>query len=202
MADLNIVLMDLGTKILPPVTGALREFSTVLEKIRAVLPQSPKAAADKAAAWGIGTTAAEGAAIGAGVGVFASGVGALPGALLGAATGAALAAAHDALLSGGLLGTAESFMKQQEHDRKDGGGRAYERPGDQYEQRIEKLKESSAAPAKATLAPIALSLNIDGRQLAESVSTALATLNALPTQAPAADGMGQFYGGDHNYPDK
>jgi hypothetical protein len=32
------------------------------------------------------------------------------------------------------------------------------------------------------------------------MSTAMG--DGFPQQAPAADGMGQFYSGDHNYPDK
>jgi hypothetical protein len=72
---------------------------------------------------------------------------------------------------------------------------------------IRALKESNASavaggPAqavKAELQPLSLNLNIDGRTIAEAMSSALASLHTFPSQAPAADGAGQFYGGDHNY---
>jgi hypothetical protein len=179
MADLNIVLMDLGQKVLPPVTGALREFSGVLEKIRAALPKSitGDAKAADAAKWGVGTTAVQGAAIGAGVGALAAGVGALPGSLLGAAAGAGAAAVHDSIVGGAV-------------DKKE-GGRAYERPGDQYERRMERLKEGSAAP-KAVFPPITMNLNIDGRTLAQAVSEDLGQLHEHATGAPAANGLSNF----------
>jgi hypothetical protein len=49
---------------------------------------------------------------------------------------------------------------------------------------------------KAT--PISLSLNIDGRTLAQTVSQQLADLLTFPTGAPAADGWGRWHDGDHN----
>jgi hypothetical protein len=123
--------------------------------------------------WGVGATAVEGAVVGAGVGAFAGGVGAVPGAALGAIAGGVLAGAHD-------------YMAQQ-HDAK-------ERPGDRYQHRIERLE-------KAKVPPVTLNLNIDGRALAQATSTAMGDLTSFPTGAPSADGMGQFYSGDHNYPD-
>jgi hypothetical protein len=60
--------------------------------------------------------------------------------------------------------------------------------------------QGPTAPPKAVLAPISLSLNVDGTTLARVMSEISA--NTFTTQAPAADGMGQFYGGDHNFPDK
>lgn len=46
---------------------------------------------------------------------------------------------------------------------------------------------------------LALSLNIDGRTLAQSVSDELQSMYAFATGAPAPDGGGRFYNGDHNY---
>jgi hypothetical protein len=46
---------------------------------------------------------------------------------------------------------------------------------------------------------LALSLNIDGRTLAQSVSDELQSMYAFATGAPAPDGSGRFYNGDHNY---
>jgi hypothetical protein len=37
--------------------------------------------------------------------------------------------------------------------------------------------------------------------LGQAVSESLATLNEHPTGAPAADGMGQYFSGDHNQSD-
>ena len=36
----------------------------------------------------------------------------------------------------------------------------------------------------------------------EDLRAELSALYGFPGQAPAAEGMGQFYSGDHNYPDK
>lgn len=49
--------------------------------------------------------------------------------------------------------------------------------------------------------PISMSLNIDGKTLAQAVSDQLANLYGFPTGAPAADGLGHYFAGDHNYAD-
>jgi hypothetical protein len=54
---------------------------------------------------------------------------------------------------------------------------------------------------KAVLQPLSLNLNIDGRTLAQAVSTALMAVHGFPGHAPAADGLSQFMSGDHNFPD-
>jgi len=48
--------------------------------------------------------------------------------------------------------------------------------------------------------PITLNLNVDGARLAQAVTNSMAG-SGVPTQAPAADGLGRFYGGDHNWSD-
>jgi hypothetical protein len=181
LQQFNVTMGELARMTLPSINVALGGFKSALEGIRSVLP----AGVDGKGAATIGGHAIVGAALGAVAGSIIPGAGTLGGAVIGG-------------VIGGAEGVAEQYMKnQQEQDRKAGG-----RLEQMYAPRLRLGGAPDAAP-KVTLSPsIALSLNIDGRQLAESVSTALATLNALPTQAPAADGMGQFYGGDHNYPDK
>jgi hypothetical protein len=67
------------------------------------------------------------------------------------------------------------------------------------------LLEGPLAPPKATqatLAPIALTLNIDGATIAQALSNAMASIHAFPTQAPAFDGYGLPVGGDQLFSDK
>ena len=78
---------------LPSATAALREFDTVIQKIRAALPGG----GDKKASE-FGKTAIEGAVIGAGVGSIFPGVGTLGGAALGGVVG-------------GVYGLAQDYMK-------------------------------------------------------------------------------------------
>lgn len=177
MADFNVTMMDIGQNVLPAVNIALKDFKGLLEGIRGVLPGGGKGGAV------VGARAAEGALIGGAAGALMGGIGALPGAVIGG-------------LTGGVYGLAEQYMAQQEHDRKE-GARAYERPGDAYQRRIE--KQSDAAP-KAMLAPISLSLNVDGAVLARVMSSISA--NSFSGQAPAYDGLESFVGGDHNHTDK
>jgi hypothetical protein len=164
----------------------------LLEGIRGLLPGSSRSG-DKAEAskWGAGATTAEGALIGGATGFFMGGIGAGPGALIGGLTGATAAVIHD-----GALGAAEQFLKQEQSKS--------ERPADRYARRIENLRsknESASGAPKAVLQPLSLNLNIDGRTLAQTVSTALTTIYGFAGQAPAADGLSQFVGGDHNFSD-
>lgn len=48
---------------------------------------------------------------------------------------------------------------------------------------------------------ITLSLNVDGRTLAQVVSEQQGLLTEFPSGAPAADGVGRWHAGDHNYND-
>jgi hypothetical protein len=177
MAEFNNTMMDLGQMALPSVNAALHDFKSVLEGVRRVLPGGEKPDGAK-----YGSRALEGALAGGLLGLPFG-----PGGVLVGATG------------GGALGAAEAYMEQNR-------GAKYERPGDRYEERIERLRKEHSSDAgttapKATLQPIALSLNINGRELAQAVSTALATLNEYPTGAPAADGMSRHFSGDHNQAD-
>jgi hypothetical protein len=70
-------------------------------------------------------------------------------------------------------------------------------------QTIEPQKQSFLqGPGGARLPPISLSLNVDGRTLASAITDVLGNQTGFVTQAPAADGLGQFYSGDHNYGSK
>lgn len=169
MAEFNVTMMELGKDILPAVNVALKDFKNILQQIRAMMPGGTTST--------VGARALEGAIVGGAAGLVGGPGGALGGALLGGAVG-------------GVLGTAESFMKEDQH-RREQGLRAYERPGDAYQRRIDKLKESNAAP-KAVFPPISLSLNVDGRALAQAVSEELGQLHEHATGAPAANGQGQF----------
>jgi hypothetical protein len=62
------------------------------------------------------------------------------------------------------------------------------------------VPEPRAAAPKAMLAPISLSLNVDGTTLARVMSQISA--NSFSGQAPVFDGLDAWVGGDHNYPDK
>jgi hypothetical protein len=186
MQEFNITMMDLGKTTLPAVNEALKGFKSTPEGIRNLLPSGAdgKGAAKVGGYALLGATG--GAVAGAAVGMFGGPVGALGG-------------------SGGALGVAEQYMAAHAAENR---ARALEGA-----ERLEREKEGHAAkfglgshynaPApKATLQPLTLNLNIDGRTLASTVSDSQAALSGFPTQAPAADGMGQFYGGDHNFPSK
>lgn len=90
LADFNITMMELGKDILPPVSGALRDFKSAIEGVRSILPHADKSEA------GIGTRLIEGAAAGALIGSFIPGVGTLAGAA-----------------GGGVLGIAYGFMEHE-----------------------------------------------------------------------------------------
>jgi hypothetical protein len=122
----------------------------------------------------VAARAAEGAALGAGLGFFAGGVGAGPGAVI-----------------GGVAGTAYGYMESQ--------------PKTDFAAFAKAMTDNSALHS-AMVPPqkpptINLSLNVDGRALAQAVTDAMGNQTGFVTQAPAADGAGQFFSGDHNYPD-
>lgn len=172
MQEFNVTMQDLGRIALPAVNHALNDFKAILEGIRKILPGGGKGAAT------VGGRAIEGALGGALVGSVVPGVGTVTGAV-----------------GGGILGAIEGITEQNRGARK-------QTAGDRYEERIKRLQEkhTEAAP-KAVLQPLAISLNINDQLLARAVTTALATLSEHPTGAPAADGMGTFFSGDHNQSD-
>jgi DNA topoisomerase VI subunit B len=136
--------------------------------------------------------------------------GALVGGPFGALVGGAI---------GGGLGTAEGTAEQKLPDAK-GAVDALRAPFDKFfpkpdeddkrrtDDFVDALKSNAKmAPGGTMTAPAAapkiqLNLNIDGRTLAQAVSEANNAYLGFPTQAPAADGMGLPFGGDHNTTDK
>jgi hypothetical protein len=173
MADFNIMMMDLGKTVLPAVNVALRDFKGVLEGIRGVLPSGSTAT--------VGARAAEGAIAGGILGSVVPGVGTIAGAAV-----------------GGMLGTAEGFM---EGYSKAQGEKQDKKSTEEFMQELKRQGEGGVVPApKAMLAPISLSLNVDGTLLARVLSSISA--NSFSGQAPAYNGLESYVGGDHQHTDK
>lgn len=187
IADFNNTMMDIGAHTLPAVNGALRDFKALLDRIRDSIPGMGSNSSV------VGTRALEGAAAGAAGGAVIGSFGGPIGALGGAAIG-------------GVAGVAAGYIEQQAAINKE-------------KWKAEEQERSKAAlaairgqsvqggvfPGGTRAAPppnITLNLNVDGRALGQAISESGVPFNGFPTQAPAADGTGQFYGGDHNFPDK
>lgn len=208
MADFNITAMELGKNTLPSVNAALHNFKSIMEGIRNVVPGTKNNGS-------VGGAAITGAVAGAGTGFAIGKFGGPWGAFTGAVAGAAAGAGYGLLKESGSLAKGErpadryerriarehaetssvlsaawAFLKQQANEK-------HESAGERYERRIA-AGHANAAP-QAKLAPLSLSLNIDGRSLAEALSK---TPYSFTTQAPAADGMNQYFSGDHNTTDK
>lgn len=181
LQEFNITMMDVGAHVLPSVNSALKDFKAALEAVRSVIPGAGGEGS-------MGKRALEGMAAGAAAGAVSGALGGPVGVLGGA-------------LAGGALGTAYGFMESLPKTKSD-------KDGDEF---VKALKESAAQSATGELGyfagrqsqkPINFSLNIDGKALARAVIESASAGSDFPTQAPAADGLGQFYGGDHNFPDK
>jgi hypothetical protein len=191
MADFNITMMDIGRDVLPAVNVALHNFKDILEGVRHLLPGG-----DGKSMATVGARAGEGALAGAAWGML--------GGPLGVAGGAAAGA-----VVGGTLGVAETYMKNLETPV-DRFGREVVITGNSAAQAAEGMKAlgdairglhggGSVFPGGTSAAPMSLSLNIDGRKLAEAVSSGS---SPFVTQAPAFDGSGMYAGGDHQHTDK
>jgi hypothetical protein len=174
LAEFNVSLMRLGDTVLPSVTHALSQFSAALEGIQSLIPASD----DKK--WKTGTGMIWGGIGGAVIGSVVPGVGTIGGAAAGA-------------IVGGGIG---SLSTEAEKNWKGPGSKDWKAPN----LNPSNFLQGPTEPPKAVLAPITLNLNVDGTMLASVMSRISA--DTLSTQAPAFDGMGQFVGGDHNYPDK
>jgi hypothetical protein len=102
-ADMQNVLMDIGDKVLPPLTVGLETFDSLLKVTTGMLPSTAPAEQDsffgglnKALGLGMAEGAVPGAAVGGAVGLFGGfGVGAPVGAGLGAAGGALVGGAYE-----------------------------------------------------------------------------------------------------------
>jgi hypothetical protein len=179
MQEFNVLMQDLGQHVLPAVNGTLRDFRSILEGVRSVLPGGPKSEAT------IGTRVLEGALAGGAVGAFGG-----PGGVVG---GAALGAA-----AGGVLGTAEQFMASQ-NTPVDRFGRATVITGNSAAQAAEGVEALARAirglPGKGSVFPggtspapiIKLDVNIDGRAIGSAVSEQLNYASQYHTVAPASN---------------
>jgi hypothetical protein len=179
MADFNITMMDIGRDVLPAVNVALHNFKDILEGVRHLLPGG-----DGKSMATVGARIAEGAGAGALYGV------------LGGPGGVALGALGGAVI-GGAEGVAEQYMGNMQ------GKKQNAKETDDFARALRDAGETGTAgkPSQATVAPFSLSLNIDGRMIAESLSTAFMGMYGFPTGAPAPDGLGQFRSGDDNHSD-
>jgi hypothetical protein len=178
MAEFNITMMELGKDILPSVNVALHGTKAILESIRGVLPGGDgKSAA--IAGGGALLGAGAGALTGAAVGAFGGPVGAVGGAAIGG-------------IAGGMLGVIENYQRQHDKDN------------DKKTAEVEFLQQLNKGglgkAQQAVLAPISLSLNIDGQTLARVMSSISA--NSFSGQAPAYNGLESYVGGDHQHTDK
>jgi hypothetical protein len=208
LADFQNVLMDIGTTVLPSVTGALRDFKSALDSIRSILPgPSDGRSGDK---WSVGTTAIEGAAAGAVVGSFFPGVGTVGGAALGGVTGAAMAAIHNFGVSAAGAGTQSSGAAENVNKLTGaitGLGAAAAGAGGVFPGGTSRAPEAKrmrflqGPPQKDKPIQISMALDIDGRTLAQAISDQIDNLYGFPTGAPAADGSSRYFAGDHNFVD-
>lgn len=192
MQEFNVTMQDLGRVALPAVNHALNDFKAILEGIRNILPGGDGKGG--AVVGGHALVGAVGGALaGMAIGAFGGPIGMAGGALIGG-------------VAGGVEGVAETYMRNMKT------GQAA--TGNSVAQTVDAVHSLAAAIRGAQAGPggvfaggtskapqISLSLNVDGRALAQAVSASLATLSEHPTGAPAADGMGTFFSGDHNQPD-
>lgn len=179
LQEFNVIMQDIGTIALPGVNKMLAQFRDLLEKIRGALPGN--AAAKNGAMANVEARAGWGAIGGTLVGGAFGGPG---GAILGG-------------FGGGMLGTAEGWL--EEHNKPwnlgiDAGG-SHTSPGKTGRPSVEKTTVE-VKPQSVTL-----NVNLDGQQLAQTMTTMMMSAMGLPTQAPTFDGSGSFVGGDHQHSD-
>jgi hypothetical protein len=180
-ADFNNVLSDIGSIVLPGVTGALRDFDGVLKSLRAHLPGG-----EGGSAWNnIGKGAVEGAAMGAGTGFLVGGpFGALAGGGLGG-------------LAGGTASWLNSIFELGESAKKTGSEAAVAAPevgnlGSAIRALIHDLKGAAgglsvpAAPAGGGKeGMIHNNITVDGTKLASVVTRYQVRRASLPTEGSA-----------------
>ena len=180
MQTFNNLAMDIGQKVLPGLNTALGDFKAILEGIRGLLPNVPKAGAT------VGARAIEGALVGGGVGFFAGGVGAPLGAAI-----------------GGVLGTAEGFMESYAGGQAPGRDRWAKENAGLSKAIADAIRGTPGGPggvfpggtSRTQLAPITLNLNLDGRTLASSIGEYLIEAMKFSTVAPEAGGMSIYNSG-------
>jgi hypothetical protein len=181
MQDFNITMMDIGQQVLPAVNGGLKDFKRVLEAIDTILPKAPSGGGST-----VLTRAAEFAALGGGAG-FALPV---PGGMFGGA------------VAGGAYGVAKGYMESYRDQQRANG----------VQFKDSHVNESMMTPSGVGLvqaiadllgkmqkpSPSQVTLAVDGKSLASVMVDVLGNSSGFVLQAPTADGLGQFYGGDHN----
>lgn len=202
LADFNIAMMNLGTKVLPAVSGALSDFDKVLQGIRSILPGADKDGKGGGDKWKVGTRAIEGMALGAGLGTIVPGLGTVAGGIAGGA-------------AGGLYGVVEGLVKSSSEAVKpvDRFGREVINTGNAASSSAGAMKALGDAirslpgaapggvfpggasrtnflsgPKRAQPVVVHTALQLDGRTLARSTSKHLAEYFNYPTQAPFHDG--------------
>ncbi|WP_425907613.1 hypothetical protein [Nitrobacter sp. TKz-YC02] len=186
LQEFNVTMGELGMTVLPAVNGGLKDFKALLEGLRGILPGATKPGAGEK----MGTRALEGAVVGAGTGFAIGKFGGPAGALSGTLAGGVLGAAYSFLEQSGSLAKGE--RPADRYERKHAGdpsllgavlgilksqaAEKHETAGERYERRI--AKQANAAP-EAKLAPLALTINLDGRTLAQAMSN---SWYSFPTQ--------------------
>jgi len=172
----NVLMADLGDKILPSVNHALGDFKGALEFITKLIPGAKKEGGDI-----IGARAMQGVGLGAAAGWFLG-----PG-------GVGLGG-----LVGGGIGTMEGVLETYHKNR----SKEEEKRDDDIQSQIllgvGGLSEAIKMPQKTQLAPITVQMNIDGKAIGDAVFNAQAGSAGFSTQAPAGNGTGQFNDPTHN----
>jgi hypothetical protein len=163
LQEFNVTMIELGRDVLPSVTGALKDFSSVLRGIRGLIPG---ASDDKGRS---GTNAMEGALLGWGVGKYFG----QP--LLGAAAGGAIG-----LGSGELNRGIDSIPG------------AINRGVDAIIPEYFKHMNFLQGPSKPTVTHTAFSFNVDGHVLAQTVIEKMEDIVEHATGSPNYNGLQAF----------
>lgn len=172
MQTFNVTMAELGTTVLPAVNQALTDFKSVLLAITGILPKSGDGKST------VGARILEGAAGGAVIGTVIPGVGTVAGALGGG-------------VIGGLEGIAEQYMKNH-------GGSADFSTGNSAARAAIMgthggLDFGKPAVKVQPVPNTNLTVNLDGRTLAQSVIEWITKNSMFEIGAPASDGS-QVYG--------
>jgi hypothetical protein len=177
MAEFNIALMDIAKNALPAVKGALDDFKGAMKWIQSMIPggKTP-GVADTVLKRGL-----EGMAAGAAAGAVIGPLGIAGGAVAGGVTGVA-------------TGFMEGYSKAQ-------GEKQDKKETADFANALRAAGEGGKAP-EVKVQPFSVSLILDSHVLAQAMTSAMASPFGFATQAPAADGMGQYFGGDHQSTDK
>jgi hypothetical protein len=191
----NVLMADLGDKILPSVNNALGNFKSILEGIRNVLPGGDGKSAAVVGGHAI-VGAAGGALTGLAIGALGGPIGMAGGALIGGVVGGAEGVAEQYMrgMNTGQVVTGNSVAQTVEavHSLAAAIRGAPGGPGGVF--------AGGTARAPAPTPQISLSLNVDGARLGQAISKSYG--GAFNGQAPAFDAMGAFVGGDAQHGDK